>query len=99
MNDNWDLTTSPTAKTDPVFVGVGEIPSGKYPDRSFIGDLTEVAIRALRDASMRPDDVDTILLIPNLHSFDDHLFFPDTQPYIPYLFSLLIVSCPSNCLF
>lgn len=71
MNDNWDLTTSPTAKTDPVFVGVGEIPSGKYPDRSFIGDLTEVAIRALRDASMRPDDVDTILLIPNLHSFDD----------------------------
>lgn len=71
MSDNWVLTSSPDAKTDPVFVGVGEIPSGKYPDRSFIGDLTEVAIRALHDASMSPNDVDTILLIPNLHSSDD----------------------------
>lgn len=71
MSDNWALTTSPTSKTDPVFIGVGEIPSGKYPDRSFIGDLTEVAVRALRDASMSPSDIDTILLIPNLHSFDD----------------------------
>jgi len=71
VSDNWVLTSSPDAKTDPVFVGVGEIPSGKYPDRSFIGDLTEVAIRALHDASMSPNDVDTILLIPNLHSSDD----------------------------
>ena len=71
MSDTWNLTTAPDSATDPVFVGVGEIPSGRFPERSFIGDLTEVAIRALADASMRPADVDTILLIPNLHSFDD----------------------------
>jgi acetyl-CoA C-acetyltransferase len=56
---------------DPVFIGVGELPSGRFPERSFIGALTEVAIRALEDAGMVPADVDTILLIPNLHSFDD----------------------------
>jgi acetyl-CoA C-acetyltransferase len=59
------------APNDPVFLGIGELPSGKYPDRTFIGDLTEVAVRALRDAGMTPADVDTILLIPCLHSFDD----------------------------
>jgi acetyl-CoA C-acetyltransferase len=58
-------------RNDPVFVGVGELPSGRFPERSFIGALTEVAIRALEDAGMVPADVDTILLIPNLHSFDD----------------------------
>jgi acetyl-CoA C-acetyltransferase len=56
---------------DPVFIGVGELPSGRYPNRSFIGDLTAVALRALKDARMVPRDVDTILLIPNLHSFND----------------------------
>ena len=63
------LTTTAKSPNDPVFIGVGELPSGKYPDRSFIGDLTEVALRALADANMKPADVDTILLIPNLHSF------------------------------
>jgi len=33
--------------------------------------LTEVAIRALRDANVKTTEVDTILLIPCLHSFDD----------------------------
>src|SRR5690606_21265815 len=64
------LTIEPGADNDPVFVGIGEIPSGRYPDRTFVQSLTQVAVRALRDASMRPDDIDTILLIPNLHSFD-----------------------------
>ena len=59
------------APNEPVFVGVGEIPSGRYPDRTFIGDLTKVAILALKDAGMAPKDVDTILLIPNLHGFAD----------------------------
>lgn len=54
-----------------MFIGVGELPSGRYPNRSFMGDLTSVALRALRDAQMVPRDVDTILLIPNLHSFND----------------------------
>jgi acetyl-CoA C-acetyltransferase len=59
------------AENEPVFVGVGELPSGRYPDRTFMGDMTAVALRALRDAQMQPRDVDTILLIPNLHSFAD----------------------------
>lgn len=56
---------------DPVFIGVGELETGRFPDRSFIGALTEVAMRALDDADLKPADVDTIMLIPNLHSFDD----------------------------
>jgi acetyl-CoA C-acetyltransferase len=64
------LATSVQSENDPVFVGVGELPSGRYPNRSFIGDLTHVALLALADAGMKPADVDTILLIPNLHSFD-----------------------------
>ena len=54
-----------------VFVGIGELPSGRYPDRSFMGDLVEVGHRALADAGLTPRDVDTILLIPCLHSFVD----------------------------
>ncbi len=65
------LFVDASAPNDPVFVGTGEIPSGRYPDRSFIGDLTKVAILALRDAGMSPRDVDTILLIPNLHGGAD----------------------------
>ncbi len=71
MVESWSLNVSPGQANDPVFVGVGEIPSGRYPNRSFIGDLTQVAIRALKDSGMSPRDVDTIMLIPNLHSFND----------------------------
>jgi acetyl-CoA C-acetyltransferase len=67
----WPLRVAAGAPEDPVFVGVGELPSGRYPQRTFVGDLTLVAVRALRDAGMVPRDVDTIVLIPNLHSFDD----------------------------
>lgn len=65
------LSFEPDSPRDPVFIGVGELESGRFPDRSFIGALTEVAMRALDDAAMKPADVDTIVLIPNLHSFDD----------------------------
>jgi len=65
------LYVGPNSPNDPVFVGVGEIPSGRYPQRNFIGDLTKVALLALKDSGMSPRDVDTILLIPNLHSFND----------------------------
>jgi acetyl-CoA C-acetyltransferase len=71
MSESWRLNTRADSPEDPVFVGVGELPSGRYPDRTFIGDLTKVGLLALRDAAMTPRDVDTILLIPNLHSFDD----------------------------
>jgi acetyl-CoA C-acetyltransferase len=71
MTDSWPLRIAANDPNDPLFVGVGELPSGRYPQRSFIGDLTRVALLALKDAGMTPVDVDTILLIPNLHSFDD----------------------------
>ena len=71
MSGEWPIRVASGAPNDPVFVGVGELPSGRYPQRTFIGDLTRVAILALKDAAMEPRDVDTILLIPNLHSFDD----------------------------
>jgi acetyl-CoA C-acetyltransferase len=67
----WPLNIRAGSAEEPVFIGVGELPSGRYPQRTFIGDLTHVALHALADASMSPRDVDTILLIPNLHSFDD----------------------------
>lgn len=65
------LTTDARSPNDPVFIGVGELPSGRYPDRSFMGDLVEVTQRALADAGLKHSDVDTILLIPCLHSFAD----------------------------
>ncbi|MTD17113.1 thiolase family protein [Nakamurella sp. YIM 132087] len=61
----------PGADNDPVFVGVGEIKSGKFPDRTHVQALTQVGVRALKDAGMKPADIDTVLLIPNLHSFDE----------------------------
>lgn len=65
------LTTDARSPNDPVFIGVGELPSGRYPNRSFTGDLVEVAQRALADAGLKHSDIDTILLIPCLHSFAD----------------------------
>jgi acetyl-CoA C-acetyltransferase len=65
------LFTEAGAPNDPVFVGIGELASGRYPERSFIGALTEVAALALASAGMHPTDIDTLLLIPCLHSFDD----------------------------
>lgn len=71
MEDTWRLNLDAASPNDPVFVGVGEIPSGRYPERGFVEGLTQVALRAMKDARMSPRDVDTILLIPNLHSFTD----------------------------
>lgn len=65
------LSTSAGDANEPVFIGVGELKSGKFPDRTFIEALTLVAIRALKNAALTPKDIDTILLIPNLHSFPD----------------------------
>ncbi|MFD2580107.1 hypothetical protein ACFSTD_19210 [Novosphingobium colocasiae] len=71
MAEQWTLHVGPGAPNDPVFVGVGELPTGKFPDRGFIEALTKVALLALKDAGMAPKDVDTILLIPNLHGAAD----------------------------
>jgi acetyl-CoA C-acetyltransferase len=53
------------------FVGIGELPSGRYPDRAFMGGLVDVAVAAVRDAGLTVPDIDTILLIPCLHSAAD----------------------------
>ncbi len=58
----------PDSDDEAVFIGVGELPSGKYPDRPFMGDLVNVAVAAVRDAGLTIPDIDTILLIPCLHS-------------------------------
>jgi acetyl-CoA C-acetyltransferase len=71
MPEGAALTVRAGDPNDPVFVGLGELPSGRFPDRSFIGDLTHVAALALADANVSVDEVDTVLLIPCLHSFDD----------------------------
>jgi acetyl-CoA C-acetyltransferase len=71
MSAVWPLRVRAGDPNDPLFIGTGEIPSGRYPDRSFIGDLSRVAQLALQDAKMTPAEVDTILLIPNLHSVAD----------------------------
>ncbi len=71
MADTWPLFVEKNAPNDPLFVGIGEIPSGRYPNRSFVGDLTKVGLLALADAGMVPMDVDTIMLIPNLHGGED----------------------------
>lgn len=60
--------TLPDSDDEAVFIGVGELPSGKYPDRPFMGDLVNVAVAAVRDAGLTIPDIDTILLIPCLHS-------------------------------
>jgi acetyl-CoA C-acetyltransferase len=57
--------------SDAAFIGVGELPSGKFADRTFMGALVEVSARALADAGMVPRDIDTILQIPCLHGGRD----------------------------
>jgi acetyl-CoA acetyltransferase len=53
---------------EPVFIGIGEQPSGRYPNRPFMGDLVRVGVAAVADAGLTMSDIDTILLIPCLHS-------------------------------
>jgi acetyl-CoA C-acetyltransferase len=57
--------------SDAAFIGVGELPSGKFADRTFMGALVEVSARALADAGIVPRDIDTILAIPCLHGGRD----------------------------
>ncbi|MCZ4278497.1 thiolase family protein [Rhodococcoides yunnanense] len=56
---------------DAAFIGIGELPSGKFADRTFMGALVEVSARAIIDAGLTPRDIDTILLIPCLHGGRD----------------------------
>jgi len=51
-----------------LFVGVGDIASGAISGAQIIGALTHVGPAALADANLVPRIVDTIMLIPCLHS-------------------------------
>jgi acetyl-CoA C-acetyltransferase len=64
------VTIAATAD-EAAFVGIGELPSGRFPDRAFMGGLVDVAVAAVRDAGLAMPDIDTILLIPCLHSGAD----------------------------
>ena len=65
------MTGSARGLKEPVFVGIGELPAGRFPDQSFMEALTDVAMLALDDAGLKPRDVDMLLLAPCLHSMED----------------------------
>lgn len=67
-NDSWTAVPERGAPEEAVFIGLSELPSGKYPDRPFMGDLVNVGYEAVQDAGLELADIDTILLIPCLHS-------------------------------
>jgi acetyl-CoA acetyltransferase len=54
-----------------VFIGVGELESGRFPDRPFMQALVDVSLAAVEDAELTIGDIDTVVLIPCLHSPDD----------------------------
>jgi len=56
---------------EPVFVGLGELKAGRFPDQSFMQAITDVAMLALDDAGFAPGEVDMLLLAPCLHSMEE----------------------------
>jgi len=59
------------ASEEAVFVGIGELESGRFPDRPFMQALVDVSISAIEDAELTVEDIDAVVLIPCLHSADD----------------------------
>jgi acetyl-CoA C-acetyltransferase len=57
-----------TLKGKAAIVGVGEVPTGKFPDRPAIQSAIESARMAIRDAGIRKDEVDTIMPTAALYS-------------------------------
>ncbi len=49
-------------------VGVGEVPTGKYPQRSAIETAIESARMAIRDAGIHKDEIDTLMPTAALYS-------------------------------
>lgn len=44
-------------------VGIGEVPTGQFPDRSFISAAVDVCDMAIRDAGISKDEIDTVIPI------------------------------------
>lgn len=57
--------------SDAAFIGVGEIESGKFPNRGFMAQVVEASARAIQDAEIAHTDIDQIVLIPCLHGAED----------------------------
>ena len=62
---------APGSASDAAFIGIGEIPSGKYPTRGFMAQLVEAAARAIADSGLKHTEIDQLVLIPNLHGIPD----------------------------
>ena len=59
------------------FIGTGEVPCGKYPDRSPLEIHTRVAQLAVQDAGISKDDIDAVLSAATLmeNSYTTEMFF------------------------
>lgn len=55
-------------KVNSAIVGIGEVPSGKFPDRSELEAAMVVCRDAIRDAGLSPKDIDMILPVGALAS-------------------------------
>lgn len=44
-------------------IGIGEVPTGHYPDRSFISMAVDVCEMAIKDAGISKNDIDTVIPI------------------------------------
>lgn len=71
MTQTADRSAPPASPEEAVFIGVGELESGRFPDRPFMQALVDVSLDAIKDAALTVNDIDTILLIPCLHSADE----------------------------
>jgi acetyl-CoA acetyltransferase len=61
-------------KREAVIVGIGEVPCGKFPDRSSLEMAISVSEQAISDSGLERKDIDTVLLAP---SFADPWFNTD----------------------
>ncbi len=52
-----------TIRGKAAIVGIGEVPTGMYPDRSFIDAAISVSADAIKDAGINKNDIDTVIPI------------------------------------
>lgn len=52
-----------TIRGKAAIVGIGEVPTGMYPDRSFIEAAVTASSQAIRDSGIKKSDIDTVIPI------------------------------------
>ena len=55
--------TQDTIRGKAAIVGIGEVPTGLFPDRSFISAAVDVCDMAIKDAGIPKDEIDTVIPI------------------------------------